>query len=128
MHPVFIHCFVFFLPAMPYSNIVFCSVCEKILEKDKSALELTNENSQTPLHIAAQGGHDNVVALLLKNGASMEVRDQHSQIAIKNITIRLRQKVIIQIILKTAQYCTVDDLNTFCANCIKIRDLSSDLS
>lgn len=49
----------------------------RILDKDRAMVNALNRYDQTPLHLAAEEGHADVVELLLSQGADVEVRDYY---------------------------------------------------
>jgi len=48
---------------------------KSLLEKSPGLLEARSENEKTPLHFAAQGGHKEIVELLLENGADVNAKN-----------------------------------------------------
>ncbi|KAJ6031137.1 Mg2+ transporter protein CorA-like/Zinc transport protein ZntB [Penicillium herquei] len=50
-------------------------IAEKLIEKDDSALERQDNSGDTPLHIGARCGKDEVVQLLLRKGAKPDVQN-----------------------------------------------------
>ena len=50
-----------------------------LLEGSPALLEARSENEKTPLHFAAQGGHREIVELLLEKGADVNVKNIASE-------------------------------------------------
>ena len=60
---------------MTERKLLLTRLCSEIIEKSKETVSLLNEVKETPLHCAAEGDHDKVVALLLANGADKMAKD-----------------------------------------------------
>jgi len=80
------------LVALAWSSLAFCDEITdaanigdfdkvKALLQDNPKLNFSrNSDSRTPLHLAAAGGHKDMVALLLDNKADVNARDGRSGI------------------------------------------------
>lgn len=55
---------------------------ERLLERDPSLLELTDEQGQTAMHYAALGNQPRVIALLKDKGMDLNVRDFEGRTAL----------------------------------------------
>ena len=47
------------------------SAAEKVLNRDQSLANLTKQDTTTPLHVAAAGGHVDVAHVLIKVGINL---------------------------------------------------------
>ena len=52
------------------------------IESNPSYLDASDPGGRTLLHYAAEGGHEDVVAYLLENGAPVDVEDSHANSAL----------------------------------------------
>jgi len=57
-------------------------ILQMLLQSYEAEVNARNNAKQTPLHMAADNGHKNVVPLLIKCGADTKARDEHHRAAI----------------------------------------------
>jgi len=57
-----------------YTTVCCCSAVREMATQDKNALNDGDENSNTALHLAAEGGHIQLVKTLIQLGANHEIR------------------------------------------------------
>ncbi|KFY24409.1 hypothetical protein V493_05248 [Pseudogymnoascus sp. VKM F-4281 (FW-2241)] len=62
-------------------------------------LNKKNGNGQTALHYAAEQGHEEIVRLLLENGAGMKVKNRYGERAL-HCAARQGQKTVVQLLLE----------------------------
>lgn len=65
-----------------------------ILLLDPSLLDSKDEFGFTPLHLAADRGHADAVALLLSKGADKTILDPDDQTALEIATVSVRDDVV----------------------------------
>ena len=54
--------------------MLLCSVVKELVRHDTTAINDEDEDSNTPLHLAALTGHNKVALVLLEEGADIEAR------------------------------------------------------
>lgn len=78
----------------------------KLLINNKGAdvvINLTNKLNMTPLYIACEHGHDDVVDLLLNNGAAVDIAEMHGQKTPLHIScLKNNFNIVLKLILKGA--------------------------
>ncbi|KAF1807862.1 ankyrin, partial [Eremomyces bilateralis CBS 781.70] len=74
---------------------------DRLLEHDAVDASSRTEDGETPLHIAASGGHDTVVDRLLKRGIDVNSKDQRGQTPLHKAAA-VGDEGVVQLLLKQA--------------------------
>ena len=72
-------------------------------------IDMKNANGDTPLHLAVQAGHDNVISLLLKEGAYHKIKNEQDQTPVELAKMQQKQKIA-DLIVQTVRELKQDKL------------------
>ena len=78
----------------------------QVLLKNKASATITDSQGLTPIHVAAQAGHEDVVGVLLRYGVDINIRTTYSrQTPIHIAALEAREEVVKLLVKSGERYC-----------------------